>query len=140
MGIAANGKHLILAISSYDAVLLEADALTPREFRVGGVSGGTTRSSVGGKPQAPGWIVSMPSSSRFASLPAVPPSTVSLPLDQEQLDEPERVLAWRISRLVEAGYCDEGAAALACSAVDLHSAVELVERGCPPELALRILL
>jgi hypothetical protein len=82
----------------------------------------------------------MPSRSHFASLPAVPPSTVSLPQDQEQVDEPDRVLAWRISRLVKAGYCDECAAALACSAIDLHSAVELVERGCPPELALRILL
>ena len=76
----------------------------------------------------------------FASLAAVPPSIITQPQDQEQRDEPDRVLAWRISRLVRAGYSDECAAALACSEVDLHSAVELVERGCSPELALRILL
>jgi hypothetical protein len=70
----------------------------------------------------------------------VPLSIVTPPQDPEQLNEPGRVLAWRVSRLVRAGYSDDGAAALASSAVDLHSAVELVERGCPPELALRILL
>lgn len=82
----------------------------------------------------------MTSRSGSASLPAVPPSIVTRPQEPERLDEPDRVLAWRISRLVRAGYSDEGAVAIACSTVDLHSAVELVERGCPPELALRILL
>jgi hypothetical protein len=82
----------------------------------------------------------MPTLSAFASLAGVPPSITTRPQDQELLDEPDRVVAWRISRLVRAGYCDQCAAALACSDVDLHSAVELVERGCSPELALRILL
>lgn len=56
------------------------------------------------------------------------------------LDEAERVLLWRITRLVEAGYCAEGAVELACAAVDLHAAVDLLQRGCSADLALRILL
>lgn len=63
---------------------------------------------------------------------------VTLPHDRE-LDEPQRVLLWRISRLVRAGYDEEAAVTLARSSVDLHTAVELVEDGCPSELALRIL-
>lgn len=70
----------------------------------------------------------------------MPLSIVTPPQDPDQLTEPDRVLAWRISRLVRAGYSEEGAAKLARSTVDLHLAVELVERGCSPELALRILL
>jgi hypothetical protein len=56
------------------------------------------------------------------------------------LDESERVLLWRIARLVQAGYCDSCAVELACAPIDLHAAVDLVERGCPSELAVRILL
>jgi hypothetical protein len=66
------------------------------------------------------------------------PVTVAPPQDLE-LDEAERVLLWRISTLVGAGYCDECAIEIACSAIDLHAAVDLLERGCPTDLALRIL-
>ena len=56
----------------------------------------------------------------------------------EALDD---VLVWRIVRLHEAGYDDESAIALALAReVDLHLAVELRQRGCPAETALRILL
>lgn len=75
---------------------------------------------------------------RSASLAAVPLATATQP-QRPELDEAERVLLWRITRLVEAGYCDECAIEIACSSIDLHAAVDLLERGCPPETALRIL-
>ena len=38
------------------------------------------------------------------------------------------------------GFAGDDAVALAArSDVDLHQAIELVQRGCPPELAVRIL-
>jgi hypothetical protein len=50
------------------------------------------------------------------------------------------VSAWRRERLRRAGF-DEGLAARLAGdcAVDLHGLLELVERGCPPHLAARIL-
>jgi hypothetical protein len=56
-------------------------------------------------------------------------------------DEELSILAWRIAVLDRAGY-DEGDAVLlaALKDVDLHFAVDLLERGCPPQTALRILL
>jgi hypothetical protein len=51
------------------------------------------------------------------------------------------VLEWRAQTLVRAGFDEAAAIDLAVSKhVDLHAAVRLVERGCPPETALRILL
>lgn len=51
------------------------------------------------------------------------------------------VLAWRREQLTRAGYSEQDAAALAKrSYIDLHAAVALVGRGCPPALATRILL
>jgi hypothetical protein len=48
--------------------------------------------------------------------------------------------AWRERRLLGAGFADAHAASLARDcAVDLHALIELVERGCAPELAARIL-
>jgi hypothetical protein len=48
--------------------------------------------------------------------------------------------AWRFDRLVAAGF-DRGAAAViaATQSFDLHALLELVDRGCPPALAARIL-
>lgn len=55
--------------------------------------------------------------------------------------EGRRVLGWRYEELVRAGYREREAMVLADRAdVDLHRAVRLVERGCPPKTALRILL
>lgn len=54
--------------------------------------------------------------------------------------ESERVEHWRRERLELAGYSPAAAAELAPRFdVDLHRAVELVKRGCPPELAEQIL-
>ena len=52
----------------------------------------------------------------------------------------EDVSAWRTERLEQAGFQHELADELAqrCG-YDLHALIELVERDCPPELAVRIL-
>jgi hypothetical protein len=55
--------------------------------------------------------------------------------------ESERIQRWRAEELERAGYGPGEAAELAGrSDVDLHLAVELLERGCPTTTALRILL
>ncbi len=54
--------------------------------------------------------------------------------------ELDQVEDWRAQELERAGYPAEAAAELAGRHdVDLHRAVEIVERGCPPELAVKIL-
>jgi hypothetical protein len=56
-------------------------------------------------------------------------------------NEMERVRHWRADELVRAGYDHAAAVALAARHdIDLHLAVELVERGCPHELAIDILI
>lgn len=48
--------------------------------------------------------------------------------------------AWREQRLLGAGVDADLAAKLAADcALDLHAMIELIERGCPPMLAARIL-
>jgi hypothetical protein len=55
--------------------------------------------------------------------------------------EAERVERWRAEELERAGYDARSAAELAaCTYVDLHGAVALLEHGCSPELALKILI
>jgi hypothetical protein len=50
------------------------------------------------------------------------------------------VVRWRREQLAEAGFALPLAARVASDAqYDLHALIELVERGCPPELAVRIL-
>ena len=54
--------------------------------------------------------------------------------------EREEITSWRIERLEAAGYDAEAAIVMALDRdVDLHRAVSLLERGCPPDLALQIL-
>ncbi len=66
-------------------------------------------------------------------LVATPEST-----DTEQL---LRVLVWRFKQLCRSGFELELATTIAARMdVDLHDAIKLVERGCPPELAGRIIL
>lgn len=53
---------------------------------------------------------------------------------------PIDVTIWRRCRLLEAGFPEELAAELAIApGVDVHALLQLVDRGCPPELAARIL-
>lgn len=55
--------------------------------------------------------------------------------------EIERIERWRAEELERAGYEPRAAGRLAVRHdVDLHTAVDLLERGCPSELALKILL
>ena len=61
----------------------------------------------------------------------------------EQLEEHEatEVLRWRFEVLVRAGYDMEQAAVLAAHVeIDLHDAVQLIDRGCDGETAVKILL
>jgi hypothetical protein len=53
----------------------------------------------------------------------------------------EEVVAWRVEQLLRAGSDRCCAEILARrSHVDLHEAIDLLERGCPPKIALEILL
>jgi hypothetical protein len=53
---------------------------------------------------------------------------------------PADVTEWRRCRLIEAGFPFGLASALAHTpSVDLHALLQLVDRGCPPDLAARIL-
>jgi hypothetical protein len=55
--------------------------------------------------------------------------------------EQQQIELWRIEELQHAGYSHRAAGRLAARTdIDLHLAVRLLERGCAPELALRILL
>jgi hypothetical protein len=51
-----------------------------------------------------------------------------------------QVLVWRREQLVESGFPPPLAARVAADLrYDLHALIELVERDCPPELAVQIL-
>lgn len=53
---------------------------------------------------------------------------------------PPQVVVWRREQLAQAGFPGPLAERLAeDDRYDLHALIELVERGCTPELALRIL-
>jgi hypothetical protein len=54
--------------------------------------------------------------------------------------ELERVERWRTAELMRVGFAGNDALALAARLdVDLHEAIALVQQGCPPDLAFRIL-
>jgi hypothetical protein len=56
-------------------------------------------------------------------------------------EETELIEAWRAEALERAGYGARDAAAIAARHdIDLHLATDLLQMGCPAELALRILL
>jgi hypothetical protein len=62
-------------------------------------------------------------------------------LDLYEETESDRIERWRVEELARAGYEADDAVELAGrSYVDLHLAIQLLERGCPPATALRILL
>jgi hypothetical protein len=55
--------------------------------------------------------------------------------------ESERIERWRRETLERVGYATSDAAELALRLdVDLHAALGLVKRGCPPDVAAKILL
>jgi hypothetical protein len=57
-----------------------------------------------------------------------------------ELREVDEVLRWRREQLTGIGFDETLAGRLAGDARwDLHAVIELVERGCPPPLAARIL-
>jgi hypothetical protein len=52
----------------------------------------------------------------------------------------DRVIDWRMRRLELAGMPSQLAADIArTDEIDLHELIGLLERGCPPDLAVRIL-
>ena len=54
--------------------------------------------------------------------------------------EASRVLVWRREQLAETGFPRPLAARVAADPrYDVHALIELVERDCPPELAVQIL-
>jgi hypothetical protein len=58
-----------------------------------------------------------------------------------ELTELERIESWRRERLQYAGFPPAAASALAeRHDVDLHAAIALLQRGCPVDVAVQILL
>lgn len=54
-------------------------------------------------------------------------------------DAAAEVREWRRRRLLDAGFPSELAEAVSVDArYDLHALLQLVDRGCPPDLAVRI--
>ena len=62
------------------------------------------------------------------------------PAELEQDADAALVLSWRFEVLFRAGYSRNQAFQLAREDADLHLAAELLEHGCPVELAMEILL
>ena len=58
-------------------------------------------------------------------------------IESETESEETRVYAWRVEQLAKLGLSTVIADAVA-SFVDWHEVARLVQRGCPPELALEI--
>lgn len=55
--------------------------------------------------------------------------------------EGEQLIRWRFAQLRRSGYPDDVAAEIAARRdIDLHRATSLVQAGCPPDTAVRILL
>ena len=61
-------------------------------------------------------------------------------IDSRRVDERAQWVRWRARRLISAGFPIDLAQRLArTDRIDLHRLLELVDRGCEPELAARIL-
>ena len=59
---------------------------------------------------------------------------------EQRRQRAREILSWRREQLIAAGFPAPLARRLAQDpAYDLHALIELVERGCPPALAVRIL-
>ena len=61
-------------------------------------------------------------------------------IDSRRIDDRAEWVRWRTRWLISAGFQVEEAQRLArTDRIDLHRLLELVDRGCPPDLAARIL-
>jgi hypothetical protein len=61
-------------------------------------------------------------------------------IDQRQQGRASEITSWRCRQLASSGFPGTLARRIAQDAsYDLHALIELIERGCPPELAVRIL-
>jgi hypothetical protein len=69
----------------------------------------------------------------MASASAAPSEPLLLPADDE-------VFRWRLEQFRQLGLSDSQSAELAASKADLGQARYLLGSGCPPQLALQILL
>lgn len=59
----------------------------------------------------------------------------------EHQHDPDLVEQWRLLTLIVSGFTPDQAELLAHRTdIDLHTAVSLLEHGCPPPTAMRILL
>jgi hypothetical protein len=58
-------------------------------------------------------------------------------LEDQKAEENRRVRAWRVEQLRRLGLASALAVAFA-DVVDWHALAALIDRGCPPELALEI--
>jgi hypothetical protein len=91
------------------------------------------------------WLRRRPSSylwtaGKDQSAPGANPDMKARRTTPEAVTPVSPVVDWRRSRLVEAGFGAELAAELAqdCG-IDMHALLELTDRGCPADLAARIL-
>ncbi len=65
---------------------------------------------------------------------------MSAPLRHSPPDHHDGLLGWRLRTLTAAGFDERLARRIAAtSSFDLHALLELVDRGCPSQLAVRIL-
>jgi hypothetical protein len=61
-------------------------------------------------------------------------------IDSRRTDDRAQWVRWRTRRLLNAGFPADLAGRLArADRIDLHRLLSLVDRGCPPDLAARIL-
>jgi hypothetical protein len=61
-------------------------------------------------------------------------------IDSRRADDRAQWVRWRARRLLGAGFPADLAGELArAGRIDLHRLLSLVDRGCPPDLAARIL-
>jgi hypothetical protein len=71
----------------------------------------------------------------------VPNEKTMAAAELQERTEQDRVEAWRLEELLRAGYPEDAATALAPRFdVDLHRAASLLRQGCPPEIAVAILI
>ena len=61
-------------------------------------------------------------------------------VDEGRSDAGAAVEAWRLHVLLQAGYPLRVAERIARSDADLHQAVAMLQRGCTPQVAARILV